>query len=126
MYFSNGMEAIRDVFFSWSVAASFLCHHMDEYRFMKLTGPIEDLFHGSDIVTIDGPKVFQAEVFEHSLRNESVFQSGFQTVQCAISCSSRLAEIHQSSFTPGQCLLIVLRGTQKIKMTRKSTNRWRV
>ena len=82
---------------------------MDEYRFVKLAGTIEDLFHSSDIVPVNGSEVFQAKVFKHCLRDEGVFKPCFQAMQRAVSCSSWLTEIHESPFAPRQCFLIVLR-----------------
>jgi hypothetical protein len=75
------VQVVELVVFSRTVAESLAGHAMHDDRTTEPPGAAERDLDRGDVVAIDGPDVFQAEVFEQSLRREDVFQAALDSVQ---------------------------------------------
>ena len=123
---SDGVEAIRYIFLCGSVSAPLLRDHMDEDGLAQRTCPAKRSLHRRNVMPVDGSNVFQAQVFEHHLGNESVLDTRLQAVQRVVGRAAGRAMTEEMLFSPGKRLLITSGGTQGIKMIGESTDRRRI
>ena len=123
---SNGVEAIRDIFLRGSVSASLLRDHMNEDGLAQRTRPAKRSLHRRNVVPVDGPNVFQTEIFEHHLGNESILDTRLQAVQRVVGRAAGRAVTKEMLFSPGKRLLVTSGGAQGIKMIGEPTDRRRI
>ena len=123
---SNRVEAICDIFLCGSVSAPLLRDHMNEDGLAQRTRPAKRSLHRRNVMTVDGPNVFEAEVFEHHLGNERILDAGLQAVQRVVGRAAGCAVTEEMLFSPGKRLLVTRRGTQSIEMIGESTDRRRI
>ena len=61
---------------------------------MQGSRTIKDLFHGGNIVAVDGSEVLQSKVLKHCLRDERIFNTAFEAVKSSVCCASRFPKMH--------------------------------
>ena len=122
----DGVETVCDVFLSGGVSASLLRDHMNEDWLAKRARAAQRSLHRRNVMTVDGPNVFEAEVFKHDLGNERVLDAGLQAVQRVVGRAAGHSVTEEMLFAPGQRLLVARRGTQSIKMIGEATDRRRI
>ena len=119
---ANGMEAISDVFLGGLVTASLLRDDVNDNGFFEHPRTTQSCLHGGDIVPVHRTDVFEAQILEHDLRQESILESSLQAVQCIVGGAPRRPVAKKMLLTPRKRLLVASGGAQRVQVVSEAAD----